>query len=148
MNYTNSSCKNFNQIVLILQNALIPPNCILSTHSVRKCFNTSISYTADAQFYIFSEKIGSTSFFFHLQASTNPTTFWDAPLLALIFHLYFFKCFAVSKFIVPSQKADKGNSIRIIFIKYFKLLSRLILLRSILKIPITLQIIQHYQNIY
>ena len=29
LNYTNPSCTNFNQNVLLIQNVLIPPNCIL-----------------------------------------------------------------------------------------------------------------------
>ena len=38
-------------------------------------------------------------------------------LLALILHLSFFKCFVFFKFNVSSQKSDKNNSMRIIFIK-------------------------------
>ena len=56
-------------------------------------------------------------------------------LLALILHLSFFKRFVFFKFNMPSPKSDINNSIRIIFIK----LSRLMLLRSILTIPISIQ---------
>ena len=78
--------------VLILQNVLIPPNCILLAHSSRKCFNTSILYTTDTQFYNSSINIGSISFFF----------------------FFFFEYFAFLKFNMPNQKSD--NSIRIIFL--------------------------------
>ena len=73
--------------------------------------------------------------FSHLLTCKNLTIFKDAMLLALILHLSFFKRFVFFKFNMPSPKSDINNSIRIIFIK----LSRLMLLRSILTIPISIQ---------
>ena len=37
--------------------------------------------------------------------------------MTLILHLSVFKCFVFFKFTMPSQKSDKNNSIKIIFIK-------------------------------
>ena len=63
LNCTNSLCIIFNQNVLILQNVLIPPNCILLMHSSTKYFSTPILYTTDTHFYGCSINIGSISFF-------------------------------------------------------------------------------------
>ena len=60
--------------------------------------------------------IGSISFF--SSSSTKSSTFyWDVMLLPLILHLSLFKFFVFFKFNMLSQKSDKNNSIRIIFIK-------------------------------
>ena len=57
LNYTNSSCINFNQ------NVPITPNCILPRHSSTKFFNFPILYTIDTFFYSSSINFGSISFY-------------------------------------------------------------------------------------
>ena len=79
--YTQFLTKN----VLILQNVLTSPNCILPRHSLTKCFNASILCTNDAHVYKSSINIGSIVFS-HLLTGPNPTIYWDVTLHALILH--------------------------------------------------------------
>ena len=51
--------------------------------------------------------------------------------------LIFFKFFAFFKFNMPSQKSDKNNSIRIIFIK---IIIKINIIKIYIKIPISLQL--------
>ena len=71
--------------------------------------------------------------------------FWHAKippsvLLVLILHAYFFKCFMFFKFIMPSQKSDANDSIRIIFIKIIiKINIIMIYINYTILLPILLQ---------
>ena len=121
----------FTKIVLILQNVLIFPNCILPMHSSTKCVNTK------THFYNFSINIGSISFFsssdmhqFHHLSGYHATG-----INSLLNS--FFKFFSFYKFNMPGQ-----SLIRIIVSgsSSSKLSSKLILLRSILSILISLQL--------
>ena len=106
----------------------------ITQFSVPKCFNTPILYTNDAHFYNFSIKRGSISFS-HLLTCKSPTIFKDATLLALILHLSFLSALRISNLI------SQAKSLIIVIVSGWSsselVPSRLILLRSILKIPIS-----------
>ena len=53
---------------------MILSNCILPTHSSRKCFNTHQLYTVNTHFYNSSINVGSISFFLssHMDQSHHP----------------------------------------------------------------------------
>ena len=141
----------FNQSVLILQNVLIPRNSILTTHSLTKCFNTTIVYTTDTHFFNSSMNIGYISFFAISDTQKSHDLLGTNINSSLIFfiYFYFFKLFTFFKFNMASQKSDKNNSIKIIFliISITKINIIKIYIKNTHSIPIKYSIIRIFSKI-